>query len=88
MTFEQIESILREKNSPGKMFEIRFKVRSSIRGLFINTPDYKELSMKNLWRIVSETNVEEYKKTSNENLARIFNGTEFTKLEVASAVKS
>jgi hypothetical protein len=88
MTGEQIESILRDKNSPGKVFEIRFKVRSSIRGLFINTPDYKELGLKNLWRVVSETHIEEYKKTSNENLARIFNGTEFTKLEVASTVKS
>jgi len=79
MTYEQIEDILRRKNSE-LLFEIRFKARNSIRGLFIKTADYKELSRKNLWRIVSETHIEAYKRTADESLARIFNGTEFTKL--------
>jgi len=81
MTYEQIETILQRKNSSSRIFDIRFKTRNPIKGLFIKTADYAELSRKNLWRIVGERNIEEYKKTHNESLARIFNGTEFTKLE-------
>jgi hypothetical protein len=81
MTYEQIESILQKKNSSTRVFDIKFKTRNAIRGLFIKTADYNELSRKNLWRIVGESKIEEYKKTHNESLARIFNGTEFTKLE-------
>lgn len=81
MTNEQIEDIMQKKKSPEPLFEIRFKVRNPIKGLFIRTSDYKELSSKNLWRIVSESNIEEFRKTRNENLARIFNGAEFTRLE-------
>jgi hypothetical protein len=81
MTYEQIEQTLQKKNVPNRVFEIRFKVRGPIKGLFIKTADYQELSHKNLWRIVSESYIAEYKKTQNENLARIFNGTEFTRLE-------
>lgn len=84
MTFEQIETIVTQKNIPGQVFEIKFKTRNPIKGLFIKTSDYGELSRKNLWRIVSETHLEEYKKTSNEGLAKIFNGTEFTRLEAQS----
>ena len=80
MTYEQIEKIILEKNANGSMFEIRFKTRSPIVGLFLKTPDYRELSRKNLWRIVNESHIEEFKQTRNENLARIFNGTEFTKV--------
>lgn len=82
MTYEQIEEIVQNRNSPGSIFEIRFKTRNSIKGLFIKTNDYKELSRKNLWRIVSETHFEEFKRSNSESLARIFNGSEFTKLEV------
>jgi hypothetical protein len=82
MTNEQIDDIVQKKVlSSVPLFEIRFKTRNPIKGLFILTSDYKELSRKNLWRIVSESYIDEYKKTNNENLARIFNGTEFTKLE-------
>lgn len=81
MTYEQIEEITQKRFLPGSTFEIRFKTRNAIKGLFIKTRDYDELSRKNLWRIVNETHIDEYKKTNNENLARIFNGTEFTKLE-------
>jgi len=84
MTYEQIEETLQRKNVSSLLFEIEFKLRNPIRGLFIKTADYQELSRKNLWRIVSERHVEEYKKTQNENLARIFNGTEFTRLEAQS----
>jgi len=81
MTHEQIEAILQKKQSPGQVFEIRFKTRNPIKGLFIKTSDYQDLSRKNLWRIVSESKIDEYKKTSNESLARVFNGIEFTKLD-------
>lgn len=81
MTYEQIENIIQNKPSNEPLFEIRFKTRNSIKGLFIRTQDYKELSRKNLWRIVSESYIDEYKRTNNLNLARIFNGTEFTRLE-------
>jgi len=84
MTYEQIEEALKRKNVSSLFFEIRFKLRSPIKGLFIKTADYQELSRKNLWRIVHESYMAEYKKTQNENLARIFNGTEFTKLEAQS----
>ena len=84
MTYEQIEDIVQKKQVSEPLFEIRFKTRASIKGLFIKTSDYMELSRKNLWRIVSESYIAEYKKTHNENLARIFNGTEFTKLEAQS----
>lgn len=79
MTNDQIENILRRNNSE-MLFEIRFKTRKSIKGIFIKTSDYKELSRKNLWRIVSESRVDAYKRTADESLARIFNGTEFTKV--------
>jgi len=81
MTYEQVEEALRKKSVSSQIFEIKFKLRSPIKGLFIKTADYQELSRKNLWRIVSESYIDEFKKTQNENLARIFNGTEFTKLE-------
>lgn len=84
MTNEQIEKMLDKKTTKEDVFLIRFKTRNSIKGLFIQTADYAELSRKNLWRIVSESKVEEFNKTGNENLARIFNGTEFTRLELQS----
>jgi hypothetical protein len=84
MTYIQIEEVLKTKSLSREVFEIRFKTRNAIKGLFIKTSDYPELSRKNLWRIVSESYIDEYKKTHNESLARIFNGTEFTKLQVQS----
>lgn len=79
MTYEQIEGILQKKRSA--TFEIKFRTRNPIKGLFIQTADYAELSRKNLWRIVSESHIVEYEKSRNESLARIFNGSEFTRLE-------
>ncbi|HET6994265.1 MAG TPA: hypothetical protein VFI06_04735 [Chitinophagaceae bacterium] len=84
MTYEQVEEIVQKKRSSGAVFQIRFKTRDSIKGLFIKTSDYSELSRKNFWRVVSETYIDEYKRTNNENLARIFNGMEFTRLEAQS----
>lgn len=84
MTQEQIEGVMKRAQTSNPVFEIRFKARGTIKGLFIQASDYRELSRKNLWRIVSESNIDRYKKTNDENLARIFNGTEFTKLEAVS----
>lgn len=81
MTYEQIEVTLQRKNSSELLFEIKFKTRDPIKGLFIKSSDFRELSRKNLWRIVREGQIEEYKRTKNENLARLFNGLEFKKLE-------
>ena len=83
MTYEQIDGII-QKKKPGQVYEIRFKTREPIKGLFIKAPDYVELSRKNFWRVVIERHIEEYKKTTNEGLAKIFNGKEFTKLEAGS----
>lgn len=80
MTNEQIEEIVQKKYSTNQVFEIRFKSRSPIKGLFIKTTDLRELSRKNFWRIVSEGHIEQYRETKDETLARIFNGAEFTKL--------
>ena len=62
MTNDQIEDIVQKRLSVGPLFEIRFKTRNPIKGLFIQSSDYKELSRKNLWRIVSESYIDEYKK--------------------------
>jgi hypothetical protein len=79
MTNEQITDVLQKKGF--STFTIRFKTRSPIKGLFIKTNDFAELSRKNLWRIVSEGHIAEYSRTSDDNLARIFNGVEITRLE-------
>ncbi len=81
MTNEQIEVIVKKKKPEESIFQIRFKTRNPLTGLFIQMPDYQELSRKNLWRVVSENNIAEYKKTNNPNLARIFNGAGFTRLK-------
>ncbi|KIC96227.1 hypothetical protein [Flavihumibacter solisilvae] len=80
MTNDQIASAIGTPTSKSDVFEIRFKARNPIKGMFIETSDYRELSRKNLWRIVHENNLEEYTRSQNEALARIFNGNEFTKL--------
>jgi hypothetical protein len=79
MTNDQIDDILKKRGF--STFMIRFKTRSPIKGLFIKTNDYAELSRKNLWRIVSEGHIAEYGRTNDDNLARIFNGVDFTRLE-------
>jgi hypothetical protein len=81
MTPEKIEEMAQKSRSDNTIVEIRFKTRNPIKGLFIKTSDYDELSRKNLWRIVSERHIEEYKKSHDESLARIFNGAEFTRLD-------
>lgn len=84
MTYEQIEEIIKKPHSKNSVFEIRFRTRNPIKGLFIQTSDYRELSRKNLWRIVSESHINAYRQSPDENLARIFNGTEFTKVQAVT----
>ncbi len=82
MKYEDIEKVINKQIAKHPTVQISFKTRSAIRGIFIQTPDYHELSRKNLWRIVTETHVDSYKQTKNENLASIFNCNEFTRLEL------
>ena len=80
MTSEAIVKQLGPEDSSEKTLNIHFKQRSTIKGLFIKGNDYKDLRSKNLWRIVTNANIEQWKKTKDINLARIFNGIEFTRL--------
>lgn len=80
MTSEAIVKFIETKNHADNAFNIHFKTRSTIVGLFIRSVDYKELKEKNFWRIVAEHRIEEWKKSKDLNLARIFNGAEFTRL--------
>jgi hypothetical protein len=80
MRYEDIEKFMTNKTG-NPTVEIRFKTRQPVRGMFIKTADYTELSRKNLWRIVSERSMESFNKSKDLNLSRIFNGAEFTKLE-------
>lgn len=78
MTYEQIAGAVQNLDHP--LFEIRFKSRASVKGLFIKAADYDELKQKNFWRIVEERRIAEYERTGDEDLARIFYGDGFTKL--------
>jgi hypothetical protein len=84
MRYEDIEKVIHKQIKKHPTVQITFKTRSAIKGIFIETQDYHELSRKNLWRIVVERHIDSYKQTHDENLAKIFNGTEFTRLELVS----
>src|SRR3954466_4854713 len=84
MTPEAIHSFLeKEKGTP--VIKVEFKKRNVMRGMFVNTGDYHDLSVKNLWRIVPEANIEQWNKKQDNNLQRIFSGSEFTKLTSTNA---
>ncbi len=78
MTYEQITMTIRKEERP--LFEIKFKGRASIKGLFVKNADAAELNRKNFWRIVHESRIAEYEQTGNEELARIFYGDGFARL--------
>ena len=81
MTTEEIEKFLGK--SPEEAYvKIYFKKRDSIYGLFVKDRDYRDLSSKNFWRIVTKVHFDEYKKSKNVNLSRIFSGSDFAKLSV------
>lgn len=83
MTTAQIEKFFSSDTQANSVVRISFKGRSSVLGIFIQTPDFNELKLKNFWRIVSEANFERWEKTRDYSLCRMFNGAEFTKLSVA-----
>lgn len=80
MTIDLIEKFVENKNRKNQAVNIHFKERSTVNGLFIHSKDYEELKAKNLWRIVSHSNINEWNKTNNFDLTRIFNGISFTRL--------
>ena len=84
MNNEQIQQFLDSRTSESNRYvKIDFKTRESVYGLFLTeSNDYKDLSSKNFWRIVTRKNFEAYSKSKNPDLARIFNGTEFTRLSL------
>ena len=82
MNSEQIQSFLSKKiSAQNKYVKISFQKREALYGLFLTEEkDYKDLSSKNFWRIVTQKNFDEYSKSKNPSLARIFNGSEMTRL--------
>jgi hypothetical protein len=82
MTYEEIERFMTQKHPGALPVQISFKTRKSFKGIFLRLDDYDELRKKNLWRIVSESNIDSYKSSMDNNLSRIFNGSEMTRLEM------
>ncbi len=83
MQIEEIQKFLEKKAAADKSYvKITFKsARESIYGLFLqHQNDYKDLSSKNFWRIVPQSQLNEYNRSKNDNLAKIFNGAEFSRL--------
>jgi hypothetical protein len=80
MTNEAIIKHVEAVSNTDKPLNIHFRQRDTIKGLFIKSEDYNDLKSKNLWRIVTNANIERWEKTKDVNLARIFNGVEFTRL--------
>jgi hypothetical protein len=84
MTPEAIHASI-EKEGVSSIFKIEFKKRNMLRGIFIKNADFHDLSVKNLWRIVPETNLAEWNKKQDNNLMRIYSGSDFVKLTSLSA---
>lgn len=84
MSPEQIHSFLNNKiSAKNKYVKISFQKRDAIYGLFLtNEKDYKDLSAKNFWRIVTQKHFDEYNKSKSLDLSRIFNGAEMTRLSL------
>ena len=80
MNTNTIETYIKDSITKSTTINIHFKGRSKVTGLFICGRDYRELKLKNLWRIVDITRVEKWLKTKDISLARIFNGASFSAL--------
>ena len=80
MTNDAIIKQVEAKKNEDRSLNIHFKQRETLRGLFIKDYDYNHLKSKNLWRIVTNANIEKWEKTKDVTLARIFNGVDFTRL--------
>jgi hypothetical protein len=83
MTSEQITNFLEPNHLAKDTVKISFKTRNMLLGMFIDSPEYRDLKAKNYWRIVPVTNIERWKKTKDMSLVKIYNGVEFTKLAAA-----
>ncbi|TAD81880.1 MAG: short-chain dehydrogenase [Bacteroidetes bacterium] len=83
MTSEQISNFLEPNHLAKDTVKISFKTRNMLLGMFIDSPEYRDLKAKNYWRIVPVTNIERWKKTKDMSLVKIYNGVEFTKLAAA-----
>jgi hypothetical protein len=84
MNAEQIQTFL-EKNvtSKNKYVKIQFQKRDSLYGFFVTeAKDFKEMSIKNFWRIVTQKNFDTYGRSKDLNLSRLFNGSEISKLSM------
>ena len=84
MNIEQVQNFLETKaKGENKYIKIDFKGRESIYGILLTeSNDFREMSSKNFWRVVSRRHFDEYNKSKNPNLARIFSGSAFTKLSL------
>jgi carboxypeptidase C (cathepsin A) len=84
MNSEQIQSFLSKSTTDKNPYvKVSFQKREPIYGLFLTTErDFKDLSTKNFWRIVSKKNFDQYKKFKDVNLSRIYNGSEITRLSL------
>ena len=82
MNAEQIQNFLSKKTTANdKYVKIHFQKRDALYGLFLTEEsDFKELSKKNFWRIVTKKHFDEYNRSKDANLSRIFNGSEITRL--------
>jgi len=85
MNPEQIKKFIDSKITlKNKYVKIEFPKRDPIYGIFITDGDYKYLSAKNFWRIITSKNFDAYNKSKDINLARLFNGSEFSRLSLLS----
>ena len=83
MNSDQIKNFIENKvTAESKYVKIEFGKRDPIYGLFVTDDDYRDLSAKNFWRIVTSKNFDAYSKSKDNNLAKIFNGSEFSKLSL------
>lgn len=80
MDIESIEKFLTTNANKFNVFNIHFKDRSPVSGIFVEARDGKELKAKNFWRFVNAKNLKEWKTTKDINLSRLFNGASFTRL--------
>ncbi len=82
MTSEQIENFLVPEHLSKNPVRISFKNRNNVIGVFIDSPEFKDLKQKNFWRIVQEKDLKRWQEKREMKLVRIYNGAEFTKLVV------
>ena len=87
MNSEQIQSFLSKNISEKTPYvKISFQKREALYGLFLTgEKDFKDLSVKNFWRIVTQKNFDNYSKSKDVNLSRIFNGSEITRLSLLAS---